>query len=317
MEFQHTSVLLGESIDYLNIKPDGIYVDGTLGGGGHSFEICRKLGPEGRLIGIDRDADAIEAAGKRLENFKDRVVIVRENFCRMKTVLWNLGITSVNGVVLDLGVSSHQLDDAERGFTYRVDAPLDMRMDQRQDLTAADVVNGYSEEELTRILREYGEERFAGRIASAIVRERKGHVIETTGELIDIIKESIPAKARATGGHPAKRTFQAIRIEVNRELEILENALDDAISLLDDGGRICVITFHSLEDRIVKNCFRRNENPCICPKSFPVCVCGRRPLGRVVTRKAVAPSKEETEENPRSKSAHLRVFERIGKNSLR
>ena len=317
MEFQHTSVLLRESIDYLNIKPDGIYVDGTLGGGGHSFEICRKLGPEGRLIGIDRDADAIEAAGKRLESFKDRVVIVRENFCRMKTVLWNLGITSVNGVVLDLGVSSHQLDDAERGFTYRVDAPLDMRMDQRQDLTAADVVNGYSEEELIRILREYGEERFAGRIASAIVRERKGHVIETTGELIDIIKESIPAKARATGGHPAKRTFQAIRIEVNRELEILENALDDAISLLDDGGRICVITFHSLEDRIVKNCFRRNENPCICPKSFPVCVCGRRPLGRVVTRKAVAPSKEETEENPRSKSAHLRVFERVGKNSLR
>ena len=310
MEFRHKSVLLEESIDALQIKPDGIYVDGTLGGGGHSYEICTHLSDKGRLIGIDQDAAAIAAATKRLEEFKDRVTIVRSNYCDMKKELGKLGITSVDGVILDLGVSSYQLDEAERGFTYREDAPLDMRMDQRQTLSAKEVVNDYSEMELYHIIRDYGEERFAKNIAKHIVSARKEKQLETTGELIHVIKAAIPAKARATGGHPAKRTFQAIRIEVNRELYVLDHSLGDMIDLLNDKGRICVITFHSLEDRIVKNKFRESENPCTCPKEFPVCICGKKPKGRVITRKPIVPSEEELEENTRSKSSKLRVFER-------
>ena len=310
MEFRHKSVLLEESIEALHIRPDGIYVDGTLGGGGHSYEICRRLSDWGRLIGIDQDAAAIAAATKRLEEFKDRVTIVRSNYCDMKKELGKLGITSVDGVILDLGVSSYQLDEAERGFTYREDAPLDMRMDQRQTLSAKEVVNDYSEMELYHIIRDYGEERFAKNIAKHIVSARKEKQLETTGELIHVIKAAIPAKARATGGHPAKRTFQAIRIEVNRELYVLDHSLGDMIDLLNDKGRICVITFHSLEDRIVKNKFRESENPCTCPKEFPVCICGKKPKGRVITRKPIVPSEEELEENTRSKSSKLRVFER-------
>ena len=310
MEFRHKSVLLEESIEALHIRPDGIYVDGTLGGGGHSYEICRRLSDRGRLIGIDQDAAAIAAATKRLEEFKDRVTIVRSNYCDMKKELGKLGITSVDGVILDLGVSSYQLDEAERGFTYREDAPLDMRMDQRQTLSAKEVVNDYSEMELYHINRDYGEERFAKNIAKHIVSARKEKQLETTGELIHVIKAAIPAKVRAVGGHPAKRTFQAIRIEVNRELYVLDHSLGDMIDLLNDKGRICVITFHSLEDRIVKNKFRESENPCTCPKEFPVCICGKKPKGRVITRKPIVPSEEELEENTRSKSSKLRVFER-------
>lgn len=310
MEFRHKSVLLEESIDALQIKPDGIYVDGTLGGGGHSYEICTHLSDKGRLIGIDQDEAAIEAATRRLEEFKDRVTIVRSNYCNMKRELGRLGITSVDGVILDLGVSSYQLDEASRGFTYREDVPLDMRMDQRQTLSAKEVVNEYSEMELYRIIRDYGEEKFAKNIAKHIVSARNQKALETTGELIHVIKAAIPAKVRAVGGHPAKRTFQAIRIEVNRELEVLENSLDDMIDLLNDEGRICVITFHSLEDRIVKNKFRECEHPCTCPKEFPVCVCGKKSKGKVITRKPVIPSQEELEENSRSKSSKLRVFER-------
>lgn len=310
MEFRHKSVLLEESIEALHIRPDGIYVDGTLGGGGHSYEICRRLSDRGRLIGIDQDAAAIAAATKRLEEFKDRVTIVRSNYCDMKQELGKLGITSVDGVILDLGVSSYQLDEAERGFTYREDAPLDMRMDQRQTLSAKEVVNEYSEMELYHIIRDYGEERFAKNIAKHIVSARKEKQLETTGELIHVIKAAIPAKARATGGHPAKRTFQAIRIEVNRELYVLDHSLGDMIDLLNDKGRICVITFHSLEDRIVKNKFRESENPCTCPKEFPVCICGKKPKGKVITRKPIVPSEEELEENTRSKSSKLRIFER-------
>ena len=311
MEFAHTSVLLNECIENLNIRPDGIYADGTLGGGGHSYEICSRLGNGGRLFGIDQDAAAIEAAGKRLQTFGDKVTIIRSNYRDMTAELRKRGITSVDGVILDLGVSSYQLDDAGRGFTYREDAPLDMRMDQRQPVSARDIVNGYPEMELYRIIRDYGEDRFAKNIAKHIVKAREDHIIETTGELIHIIKASIPAKVRATGGHPAKRTFQAIRIEVNHELDVLEQSLDDMIDFLSDGGRICVITFHSLEDRIVKTNFRKNENPCICPKNFPVCVCGRRPKGKTVTRKPIVPSEAELEKNPRAASAKLRVFERI------
>ena len=310
MEFRHKSVLLEESIDALQIKPDGIYVDGTLGGGGHSYEICTHLSDKGRLIGIDQDEAAIEAATGRLERFKDRVTIVRSNYCNMKRELGRLGITSVDGVILDLGVSSYQLDEASRGFTYREDAPLDMRMDQRQTLSAKEVVNEYSEMELYHIIRDYGEEKFAKNIAKHIVSARNQKALETTGELIHVIKAAIPAKVRAVGGHPAKRTFQAIRIEVNRELDVLENSLGDMIDLLNDGGRICVITFHSLEDRIVKNKFRECENPCTCPKECPVCVCGKKSKGKVITRKPVIPSQEELEENSRAKSSKLRVFER-------
>ena len=310
MEFKHKSVLLEECIENLQIKPDGIYVDGTLGGGGHSYEICRRLSDNGRLIGIDQDSAAIEAAGRRLEEFAGKVTIVRSNYCEMRAELAKLGITSVDGVILDLGVSSYQLDDADRGFTYREDTPLDMRMDQRQPFTARDVVNEYSEMELYRIIRDYGEDKFAKNIAKHIVSARKEKAIETTGELIHIIKAASPAKVRAVGGHPAKRTFQAIRIEVNHELDVLRDSLDDMIDMLNDGGRICIITFHSLEDRIVKTIYRKNENPCTCPREFPVCVCGKKSKGTVITRKPIVPGEEELEENPRSKSAKLRVFER-------
>ena len=310
MEFRHRSVLLTECIDNLKIRPDGIYVDGTLGGGGHSFEICKRLSDKGRLIGIDQDAAAIAAAGERLREFAGKTTIIRSNFANMRAELAAIGITSVDGVILDLGVSSYQLDEADRGFTYREDAPLDMRMDQRQSKCARDVVNEYSLMELYRIIRDYGEDKFAKNIAGHIVRARADHTIETTGELIQIIKAAIPAKVRESGGHPAKRTFQAIRIEVNAELDVLRESLDGMIDLLNDGGRICVITFHSLEDRIVKNIFRTAQDPCICPKSFPVCVCGRRSKGTVITRRPILPSAGELEENSRSKSAKLRVFER-------
>lgn len=310
MEFKHKSVLLEETIENLNIKPDGIYVDGTLGGGGHSYEIAKRLTAGGRLIGIDQDADAIKAATDRLKEFADRVTIVRNNYCNIADVLDELGIVKVDGIILDLGVSSYQLDTAERGFTYNVDAPLDMRMDQRQQITAKDIVNTYSEFDLYRIIRDYGEDKFAKNIAKHIVAARAKAPIQTTGELTEIIRQSIPMKIQATGGHPAKRTFQAIRIELNRELDVLRESLDGMIDLLDDGGRICIITFHSLEDRIVKTIFRKNENPCTCPPDFPVCVCGKKSKGKVITRKPILPSETEMEENPRSKSAKFRIFER-------
>lgn len=311
MEFNHKSVLLNETIENLNIKPDGIYVDGTLGGAGHSLEIVKRLSDKGRLIGIDQDADAITAAKERLSGYENQVTIVRNNYAAMKDELLKLGITKVDGILLDLGVSSFQLDTPERGFTYReTDAPLDMRMDQRQTLTAKNIVNEYSERELYRIIRDFGEDRFAKNIAKHIVEARKTKEITTTGELIEIIKSAIPMKVQATGGHPAKRTFQAIRIELNKELEVLQDNLDTMIELLNDGGRFCIITFHSLEDRIVKTSFRKNENPCTCPKEFPVCVCGKVTKGRVITRKPILPGEEELENNKRSKSAKLRVFER-------
>ena len=310
MEFSHKSVLLNETIDALQIKPDGIYVDGTLGGGGHSYEICKRLSDKGRLIGIDQDAAAIEAATERLGEFKDRVTIIRSNYCEMKRQLNSIGVTAVDGIILDLGVSSYQLDTAERGFTYREVVPLDMRMDQRQARTAKDIVNDYSEMELYRIIRDYGEDKFAKNIAKHIVQARQEKPLETTGELIQAIKAAIPMKVRAVGGHPAKKTFQAIRIELNNELGVLKDSLDDMVDLLNDKGRLCIITFHSLEDRIVKNHFRTSENPCICPKEFPVCVCGRISKGKVITRKPILPGEEELEENSRSKSAKLRVFER-------
>ena len=311
MEFKHKSVLLYETVDELNIKPDGIYVDGTLGGGGHSYEIAKRLSGGGRLIGIDQDEDAIKAAGKRLEPYMDRVTIVRNNYCNMDKVLDELGIDKVDGIMLDLGVSSYQLDAADRGFTYNVDTALDMRMDQRQEITAKDIVNEYSEFDLYRIIRDYGEDRFAKNIAKHIVAARQEKPIETTFELNDIIKAAIPMKVRATGGHPSKRTYQAIRIELNKELEVLENSIDMMIDRLKPEGRLCIITFHSLEDRIVKTRFRNNENPCTCPPSFPACVCGKVSKGRVITRKPVVPTDEEVNENSRSKSSKLRVFERV------
>ncbi len=310
MEFKHRSVLLDETIDGLQIRPNGIYVDGTLGGGGHSSEILRRLNGTGQLIGIDQDAEAIAAAGNRLAEFGDRAVLVRDNYCNMANVLSELHTDGVDGIVLDLGVSSYQLDNAERGFSYKYDTALDMRMDTRQTLSAREIVNDYSEMELFRIIRDYGEDQFAKNIAKHIAAARKNGPIETTGELNELIKAAIPAKMRANGGHPSKRTFQAIRIECNHELDVLKNSLDTLIGLLNPGGRLCIITFHSLEDRIVKSAFRKNENPCTCPPDFPVCVCGKVSQGKVITRKPILPSEEELEENSRSKSAKLRIFEK-------
>ena len=309
MEFKHKSVLLNETIDGLNIKPDGIYVDGTLGGGGHAYEVCRRLGEKGSIIGIDQDATAIEAASARLKDFGEKVTIVRSNYCDMKSKLHELGIDKVDGIVLDLGVSSYQLDTAERGFSYREDAPLDMRMDTRQKMTARDIVNDYTEADLYRVIRDYGEDKFAKNIAKHIVQARVVKPVETTAELSEIIRASIPMKFQKKSGHPAKRTFQAIRIELNRELDVLRDSLDDMIDLLNPGGRLCIITFHSLEDRIVKSAFRKNENPCTCPPDFPVCVCGKKSKGSIITKKPILPSEEELEYNSRSKSAKLRIFE--------
>lgn len=311
MNFQHVSVLLEETVEELNIKPDGIYVDGTLGGGGHAFHICQKLSDQGRYIGIDQDADAIAASSERLKEFGSRVTIVRDNYRNMPKVLNELGIEQVDGILLDLGVSSFQLDEKERGFTYREDVPLDMRMDRRQSLTAREIVNEYSEMELFHVIRDYGEEKFAKNIAKHIVNKRKEHPIEMTGELIEIIKAAIPMKVRAVGGHPAKKTFQAIRIECNKELEVLKDSLDAMIDLLKPGGRLCIITFHSLEDRIVKRAFKKNENPCTCPPNFPVCVCGNISKGKQLTRKPIIPGEKELNENKRAKSSKLRVFERV------
>ena len=310
MAFKHKSVLLEETVDGLAIKPDGIYVDGTLGGGGHAFEVCSRLNEQGRFIGIDQDAAAIEAASERLRDFGEKVTIIRSNYCEMKSRLHEIGVDKVDGIVIDLGVSSYQLDTAERGFSYRVDAPLDMRMDQRQQLTAREIVNTYSEADLFRVIRDYGEDKFAKNIAKHIVIERQKAPIETTGQLNEIIRHAIPMKFQKTAGHPSKRTFQAIRIELNRELDVLKESLDDMIEMLNPGGRICIITFHSLEDRIVKSAFRKNENPCTCPSHFPVCVCGNVSKGKVITRKPILPSEEELEYNSRSKSAKLRIFER-------
>ena len=310
MIFEHKSVLLMETVDSLNVKPDGIYVDGTLGGGGHAYEVCRRLGEKGSIVGIDQDAAAIEAASARLKDFGEKVTIVRSNYCDMKSKLHELGIDKVDGIVLDLGVSSYQLDTAERGFSYREDAPLDMRMDTRQKMTARDIVNDYTEADLYRVIRDYGEDKFAKNIAKHIVQARAVKPVETTAELSEIIRASIPMKFQKKSGHPAKRTFQAIRIELNRELDVLRDSLDDMIDLLNPGGRLCIITFHSLEDRIVKSAFRKNENPCTCPPDFPVCVCGKKSKGSIITKKPILPSEEELEYNSRSKSAKLRIFER-------
>ncbi len=309
MEFNHYSVMLEETIENLNIKPDGIYVDGTLGGGGHAFHVCKRL-KDGHFYGIDQDDAAITAASQRLSVYGDMVTVIRNNYCNAKAALRELGVDKVDGIVLDLGVSSYQLDTEERGFSYRFDADLDMRMDRRQTLTAKDIVNTYSEMDLFRIIRDYGEDNFAKNIAKHIVKARQIKEIQTTGELNEIIKAAIPAKMRQNG-HPSKKTFQAIRIECNRELEVLKNALDDLIDLLNPGGRLCIITFHSLEDRIVKTAFKNKENPCTCPPEFPVCVCGKKPEGKVISKKPILPSDEELEVNSRSKSAKLRVFEKI------
>ena len=311
MEFNHKSVLLEETIESLDIKPDGIYVDGTLGGGGHSLEILKKLGDKGRLIGIDQDGDAIAFASERLKEYEDKTSLVHSNYSNIKSILSELGIDKVDGILLDLGVSSYQLDNAERGFTYREDVTLDMRMDRESTETAQDIVNNYSEQELYRVIRDYGEDKFAKNIAKHIVRARSTKPVETTGELNEIIKAAIPAKVRQTGGHPSKKTFQAIRIELNHELDVLENTLDDMIELLNSGGRLSVITFHSLEDRIVKEIFKQNMNPCTCPPEFPVCVCGKKSKGKIITRKPIVPSEEELSENKRAKSSKLRVFEHI------
>lgn len=309
-EFRHLSVLPEEVIEGLKIDPSGIYVDGTLGGGGHAFLVAEKLSRGGKLIGIDRDAEAIEAAAKRLEPFMDRVTIVKGNYENAKQILSDLGIDKVNGILLDLGVSSYQFDNKDRGFSYREDAPLDMRMDRSDVMTACDVVNTYSENELCRILKDYGEEKFAKNIAARIAKNREIAPIRTTFELTETIKASIPARFRETGGHPSKKTFQAIRIEVNRELDILKNVIGDLIDLLAPGGRLCIISFHSLEDRIVKQAFKEAEDPCICPPDFPVCVCGRKSKGSVVTRKPVTAGEEELENNQRAHSAKLRIFEK-------
>ena len=311
MEFNHTSVLLNESIEGLNIKPEGIYVDGTLGGAGHASVVAGRLTGKGRLIGIDQDEAAIEAAAARLEPFKEHVTIIRDNYRNTPAVLRQLQIDRIDGMLLDLGVSSYQLDNEERGFSYRYDTPLDMRMDQRSSFSAKEIINEYSEMELFRVIRDYGEDKFAKNIARHIVAARKQKPIETTGELNEIIKAAIPAKMRAEGGHPSKRTFQAIRIECNHELEVLKDSLNELIDLLNPGGRLCIITFHSLEDRIVKTAFRQVANPCTCPPNFPVCVCGKVSKGTVITGKPILPSEEEMELNSRAKSAKLRIFEKF------
>lgn len=311
MEFKHTSVLLEECIENLNIRPDGIYVDGTLGGGGHSSVICRHLGEEGTLIGIDRDTDALNAASERLAEYKCRKIFVQSNYSDIKDVLANLGIDGIDGALLDLGVSSFQLDNAERGFSYMNDAPLDMRMSRDDEFTAYDVINNYDQKELNRIISKYGEEKWSSRIASFIVNARKEQPIETTGQLVEIIKSAIPAKARREGPHPAKRTFQAIRIEVNDELGQLERAVEEFCDVLNHDGRLCIISFHSLEDRIVKEIIARRADPCTCPKEFPVCVCGKVADIKKVTRKPILPSEEELKSNPRARSAKLRVCSKI------
>ena len=310
MEFNHKSVLLNETIDGLCVKPEGIYVDGTLGGAGHSYEIASRLNSLGRLVGFDQDEDAIKASTERLSKFSN-VTIVRSNYRNMKEELNNLGISKVGGIMLDLGVSSYQLDTVERGFSYKEEAPLDMRMDNRSEFTARDIVNTYSQGELFRIIRDYGEDKFAANIAKHIVMYRENKPIETTTELAEIVKAAIPMKMRKQGGHPAKQTFQAIRIELNSELTVLKEGLEDMIDMLNPEGRICIITFHSLEDRIVKNIFKDAEDPCTCPRNFPKCVCGKVSKGKVITRKPIAPSEGELEENPRSKSAKLRIFEHV------
>jgi 16S rRNA (cytosine1402-N4)-methyltransferase len=310
MEFKHVSVLLNECIEGLNIKKDGIYVDGTLGGAGHSSEIVKKLSDEGMLIGIDQDTNALKASHERLKGYSN-VVFIHNNFSNIKDILKELNIEGVDGILLDLGVSSHQLDVPERGFSYMHDAPLDMRMNMQSNFSAMDVVNDYSKDELERVIREYGEEKWASRIANFIVKYRQKKHIETTFELVEIIKAAIPAAARREGHHPAKRTFQAIRIEVNREIEILEEAVNDSIDCLNPGGRLCIITFHSLEDRIVKQVYKKRENPCTCPGSFPVCVCGNKPEIKIITKKPITPSKEELELNPRARSSKLRIAEKI------
>lgn len=310
MEFKHITVLLNETIDGLNIKDDGIYVDGTLGGGGHSLEICKRLGQNGRLIGIDQDDAAIEAGSKRLNEYKKIVSIHKSNYSNMRNVLKQEGILGVDGILLDLGVSSHQLDVRERGFSYMGDAPLDMRMDRSKEVTAKDIVNNYEEYDLFRIIRDYGEEKFARRIARNIVKDRQEYEIETSQQLVEIIKKSMPVKAHFSGGHPAKRTFQAIRIEVNEELDVLEDSINNMIDLLKDNGRLCIITFHSLEDRIVKKIFRENQDPCTCPREFPICICNKKSKGKVITRKPILPTEVELEYNRRSKSAKLRIFEK-------
>ncbi len=310
MAFEHKSVLLDEVIESMNINPRGIYVDGTIGGGGHSYEIAKRL-TTGSLIGLDQDEAAIQAAGLRLAGFNDKVTIIRNNYSEIKSVLSSIQVDKVNGILLDLGVSSYQLDTPQRGFSYREDAPLDMRMDKRNEKTARDIVNDYSEMELYRVIRNYGEDRFAKNIAKHIAKARLDKPIETTFQLNEIIKAAIPARVRAVGGHPSKRTFQALRIELNHELDVLKDTLEDMIDLLIPGGRLLIITFHSLEDRIVKNSFREYENPCTCPSNFPMCVCGKKPKGRIITRKPILASEGELEVNKRSKSAKLRAFERL------
>ena len=308
MEFVHKPVLLEEVIDGLAIKPDGIYADGTLGGAGHGSRICEKLNAQGRYIGLDQDADAVRTSSERLSRFGGKALVIRSNYADMPQVLKESGIEKADGILLDLGVSSFQLDTAERGFSYRADAPLDMRMDNRQELSAMEVVNQYPESRLFHIIKDYGEDKFAKNIAKHIVAERSKTPILTTKRLAEVVSQAIPMKFRKQGGHPAKRTFQAVRIEVNHELDVLSNSLEDMIDILEPDGRLCIITFHSLEDRIVKQAFRKAENPCICPPGFPVCVCGNVPKGKVVNRKPVLPSEEEMEQNPRSKSAKLRIF---------
>ena len=310
MEFHHISVLLKECIENLNIKPDGIYIDGTMGGGGHSLAICQKL-TTGKLIAIDQDLQAHKAAKETLKQHLQKVTFVHDNFVNIKSILQQLGIDKVDGILLDIGVSSYQLDESERGFSYQNNAALDMRMDNTNNFSAYDVVNTYSEQQLYQVIWKYGEERWAKRIAKFIIEQRKQKAIETTTEFVECIKKAVPKGARKDGPHPAKRTFQAIRIEVNKELEVLEKAIMDATEQLNPGGRLCIITFHSLEDRIVKNAFRLQQNPCTCPKEFPVCICGKKPMGKVITKKAILPSQQELEQNHRSRSAKLRVLERI------